>query len=306
MTIGTTLLNRCSFDIDKLLDAVERPATANMFYEMYLVDYDDTLVPIPVKVVNLDNGAGPNRGPLMDNWILTTRFFVAETIGGIGELGGFAEGAMPSVVRYAKNITLKLELDTNQNQNEKLFVPHLEIEYEDRKSSEVLKQDDMRITTVAFTSEYYMETSGFWSFANTFFTILIIAVAFLTMLQVFIRQRSDKLQVEAQSASMQFALIRSITAAMDIFSNIFFWYLFAMCAWWFVFFKLQQRVYCLLPALGSDDVNYHQYDSMLIALTVLKFLSLAYKIVFEQSSMDIFVIDWETPKMYRHRSQKPK
>lgn len=49
---------------------------------------------------------------------------------------------MPTVVRYAKNVTLKFELDTNPNQNEKIFVPHLEIEYEDRKSEDILKANN--------------------------------------------------------------------------------------------------------------------------------------------------------------------
>jgi len=55
---------------------------------------------------------------------------------------------------------------------------------------------------------------------------------------------------------------------------MFFWYMFAMCAWWFVFFKMQERVYCLMPSLDSYDANYHPYDAMLISLTVFKFLSL--------------------------------
>jgi len=38
---------------------------------------------------------------------------------------------------------------------------------------------------------------------------------------------------------------------------------------------------------------------MLIALTVCKALSIFYKIAFEQSVLDIFLIDWESPRMYQ-------
>ena len=79
-----------------------------------------------------------------------------------------------------------------------------------------------------------------------------------------------------------------------------------MCAWWFVFYKLQERVYCLLPPLGSFAENYQQYEGMLIALTVCKALAIFYKIVFEQSVLDVFLIDWESPRAYQYAGHRPK
>jgi len=71
-----------------------------------------------------------------------------------------------------------------------------------------------------------------------------------------------------------------------------------MSAYWFVFYKLQDRVFCMLPPLNSFEENYAQYEGLLIALTTCKFLSLLYKIMFEQAVLDIFMIDWESPKMF--------
>ena len=45
---------------------------------------------------------------------------------------------------------------------------------------------------------------------------------------------------------------------------------------------------------------------MLIALTVCKALSIFYKIAFEQSVLDIFLIDWESPRMYQYARHPPK
>jgi len=45
---------------------------------------------------------------------------------------------------------------------------------------------------------------------------------------------------------------------MDLFSTLFFWYLFAMTGYWFVFFKLQSNVYCFLPSL-DDWFPYYDY-----------------------------------------------
>ena len=67
-------------------------------------------------------------------------------------------------------------------------------------------------------------------------------------------------------------------------------------------------MYCLLPPLGSFEENYVQYEGLLFALTVCKSLSIFYRIVFEQSALDIFLIDWESPRMYQHPKgeQMPK
>lgn len=90
---------------------------------------------------------------------------------------------------------------------------------------------------------------------------------------------------------------------MEKFSNVLFWFLVAMTAWWFVFFKFQERVVVFFPELPSASVesfdkNYRPYDKLLGCVTVFKIVSLAYKIYFEQSKLDIFFIDWETPRTY--------
>ena len=61
-----------------------------------------------------------------------------------------------------------------------------------------------------------------------------------------------------------------------------------------------------MPALDTFEVNYKPYDGMLISLAVCKFVALLYKLIFEQSAMDIFVIDWEGPRMYKHQRYDAK
>jgi hypothetical protein len=105
---------------------------------------------------------------------------------------------------------------------------------------------------------------------------------------------------------MQFTFAKIITTTMEVYSTIFFWYMFAMSAWWFVFYKMQSRVFCFMPGVETYTDNYKFYDDMLISVVVLKFISLWYSITFDQSSLNIFMIDWETPKMYRtRRNMKP-
>jgi hypothetical protein len=82
---------------------------------------------------------------------------------------------------------------------------------------------------------------------------------------------------------------------MDLFSTLFFWYLFGMTGYWFIFFKLQSNVYTFLPSL---ELWYPYYDYTCIFGTVAccKIFAMLYKIMYEQCAFDIFLIDWERPK----------
>jgi hypothetical protein len=52
-------------------------------------------------------------------------------------------------------------------------------------------------------------------------------------------------------------------------------------------------------SIESFDKNYLPFDEMLAVTTVFKIVSLFYKIFIEQCYLDIFFIDWETPKLYQ-------
>jgi meckelin len=70
-----------------------------------------------------------------------------------------------------------------------------------------------------------------------------------------------------------------------------------LTGYWFIFFKLQERVYVLLPALNTYSKNYKPYDFLFFIVFGSKALSIIFKIAFEQSSFDVFLIDWERPKL---------
>jgi hypothetical protein len=118
--------------------------------------------------------------------VLTRRFFIADTIGGIVETDGVANEAMPSVVRYAKNMTLKFQLDNSPNQYEKIYMPYLEIEYEDKKIEELQNNQEKANVEIRFMSEYYMDTEGFWSFAYFFFVTFMIIMSLIVVAKIYV------------------------------------------------------------------------------------------------------------------------
>lgn len=64
MKFGTTIENDCTFDLSRLtsLNEYDHPKNENMFYELYIQDYNGDLIDVPVLIRNLydKNGQTPN------------------------------------------------------------------------------------------------------------------------------------------------------------------------------------------------------------------------------------------------------
>ena len=72
------------------------------------------------------------------------------------------------------------------------------------------------------------------------------------------------------------------TLLTELFSTVFFWFVVACTGWWFIFFKLQERVYYLMPVMSDASMDdYKPFDKMILFLLIFKFFSLAFKIMFE-------------------------
>lgn len=105
-----------------------------------------------------------------------------------------------------------------------------------------------------------------------FILLLLIATAVLT----------TRPQLEDNfCANFWYMAVKTYINALDIFSTLMFWYLFLMTGYWFVFFKLQERVYCFLPELDSFKKNYEPYDILFGLVCSSKLVYVAFKIKFE-------------------------
>ena len=93
---------------------------------------------------------------------------------------------------------------------------------------------------------------------------------------------------------------------IESFSALFFWFIFIASGWWFVFFKLQERVYCFLPGLNTYDDNYYFFDLFFYLVWSTKLIHVVYKIKFEQCGIKFFLIDWEKTKNVKHYVKRPR
>lgn len=216
-------------------------------------------------------------------WVLTRRFFIFDTVSGLEGAGALKRLANLNdngerneeitVVRYARNMTLKVELDMDPNFAEAIYVPYLEIEYEE-KAADKLDDDEAKYKDVYFISEYTMGHEGFVKLRRAIFFVLLVSMLLIWLALTYSRMNAS---TGAGTATL---IVKSVMSLFEVFSTFYFWYLYAMTGAYFIFFKYQQRVYVLLPGLDIQ-YNFEPYDGMLGVVALTKLLSLTNKIYFD-------------------------
>mgnify|MGYP001005826267 CR=1 FL=1 len=181
-----------------------------------------------------------------------------------------------------------------------IYVPYLEITYRERQATDIIGSDVVEpyaLAQVIFSTEYAMATDLFWQGARAFFyTLLGVMIFCIIVATYFLCEKPSLADGGSGSGGGVNIFFKMTMSTLDLFSTIYFWYLFAMTGYWFVFFKLQERVYCFMPGLDTHTLNYKPFDFLFGAVAICKLLYVFFKIIFEQCSYDIYLIDWETPR----------
>lgn len=75
--------------------------------------------------------------------------------------------------------------------------------------------------------------------------------------------------------------------------NVLFWLTFILCAYLFIFFKMQTIAFILLPLSGGAEDN--AFIATMVTVFVGKFVVMVRRI-WRQINVDIFLLDWEKPR----------
>lgn len=154
---GSSIDQSCTFDLSRLTSssAFDHPASMNIFYELYLVDYNGDLIDVPVLVNNMQDKVGnrPNLDSSSGNengWRLVRRFFIFDTKSGVeGGTDKYVKGEVSTVIRYAKSITLRVKIDPDNE--EMIYTPLVIIKYRERSKTGIQSNP---LTTVNYSTEY--------------------------------------------------------------------------------------------------------------------------------------------------------
>jgi meckelin len=196
--------------------------------------------------------------------------------------------ALPSVITFAKRITLRVTLQDDDYSH--IYPPLLIIEYSSREYSSIISSSSSEYGAAGFNQEYTHQTSVLWQVGLAFFIISLIfgcISAMRRMAEYFKKSYGENIEVNFGF------LLRFIIYLYDSISNFFFWLLVIISFALFLFYKGQQDIYFLLPPLQSSETRV--FFQIVVATFVGKICYILWQI-YRQIQLDILLIDWEKPK----------
>uniref|UniRef100_A0A8D0HDF1 Transmembrane protein 67 n=1 Tax=Sphenodon punctatus TaxID=8508 RepID=A0A8D0HDF1_SPHPU len=278
-TFGTTYQQSCTIPVSKILKDFANP----VFYDVYLEYYSDDngqqyLWAVPVLNLNLQyNEMFVNQGSNKNNWFLTRRMFLVDTLS--GRENDF--GNQPRVIRIATEMIISIHLAPN-TQRGSIYTPLITIAYADV----LLQNPDAQNVKVSFSVNYEMNQSE----AQVQTNIALGVLSGLAVLWSLLRTAGWKRRIGSPMIDLKTVLKFLLFYAGDL-ANVFFIITVGTGIYWLIFFKAQQFVSVLLP-LPTQEKDFVSYVGCAFALKALHFLHM----LASQLTVDIFFIDWERPK----------
>ena len=266
---GNDVLIDCQINLEELGN------NENFFYEIFLnnslPNQINDLISIPILVDNhLYEGKFQNESD-MEKWQLINRMFLYH--------------AENNEVWYAQRIKFVVEL-INEKKEHYIYRPYFEIYYQKRGTENV--------AYVSFISEYKTDIKNFMKACLAFLIVCIILVLIIVIFRmiVWVQLNPKELTPESFSKSFLLTLLMKICKWWGLFS---FWYCFLLCAYWYFFFKLANRIYLLMPPLEEYKKYYRKFDIMFGIGFGMYMIFMILRIYF-QVNFDIYFIDWEHEK----------
>lgn len=289
MRFGVSASNKYSCDLKSLA------SSPTQLFELYLVDQskkdgeNGRYAPVPIRNLNYqdDNGVFANknyRASDAANDFLTHRFFLLDTQSGIS-----TGQTTPQVLRFAKSLSLQIK--TQSLNTKRIYPPLLTIEYADTQSFQPV--------IISLNVVYSSDTTSFWSFAVSLFVLACIFAGCRAFFRTFTWQRRSTRNEEVASALFQ-SLLYLMTSVMENIASATFVVLLILCSYYLIFFKLQSRVYMLLPAVEphafTNTMDEYYSFRVLLPLTFSFQLAHVLQLIYRQTQVRLFFIDWEKPR----------
>lgn len=300
---GVVTENKCEFELFDLIDnnSDNLPLIANSFFELYLEDANKNLIDVPVLIKNFRDidGDSPNESFNYASSRMTHRFFIYDTISGIQNRQGYinSDGKQkaqnPDVIRYASRVRLSVQLDPDQE--ERIRKPLLEITYTEHLTSVITKTSEV---PAAFYFEYYEEVNDFENAAEIIVYVSNALVLIIVLMRMYYWYKLNPPQFLARKFGPSFAW-KLFVYLTDTWSNIMFMVYFLISGYWFFFYKMQANASVLMPQRDVPNSTYDVFFIFLVTIISAKTVAILL-VIFEQSSADIFIMDWE-----RYEHSKP-
>ena len=284
---GKSVKTTCKFDPSKLVDADLQPNNTDMFYELFLVDTENNYIDVPVKIQNYvdSNGDKPNESDNISNWKFTRRFFIYDTKSGIEGADAFEGGSTySSYIRWLHRVEIVIELDPDGDDT--LYIPYVELEYRSKALSFI---ENSANDEVSFRAKYTFNPDDYWIVAYIFFGIINGFVVLITGFKIFSWTRRHPKQLMGSVYWMKL-IYKLIFYFFETWSTLMFWYLFAVSASLYAFFKLGTSPILLM--FQDEDNNLTPY-AVIFTITICFKLFVIIAKTISQSYASFYVLDRE-------------
>ena len=252
---GNNIESTCFIDITKYYNYKD-----SFFYEIYLETNLEgkpkNLTQIPIKI---------------DDDTVVKRMFLHFNYTGIHY--------------YAKKVKLVV-VTRAEEKEEKILLPYFEVEY--------AKEEDRNKKYVKYTfiSEYKSDISKFIEAMEIILIIICVIVFLLVIYRAYVWIKMNPSEL-IESNYILLLVFEFFYKLFKYTGKFFFWYTFGISAYWYLLYKLQFRIYYLMPPL--DDASY-TYFKIIFYLGFCSYIMYMLIRIYKQVSFDIFFIDWETEK----------
>ncbi|KAG7470031.1 hypothetical protein MATL_G00135210 [Megalops atlanticus] len=277
-TFGTAYQQSCVLSVSKILTDFPEPLFYDIFMDFTLSSGERKLLAVPVRNLNqLFNGQLVNQGSNMNNWYLTRRILLVDTLTGREN----RLEAQPKFIRIAASIRISFQLVPDTQKGE-VYPPLITVSYSDI----AVNNPDTQTVPVSFAVEYEMDQKE----AQIKTDIALGVLGGVSVLYSLLKTASWKRRIASPIIDLETILKFLLFYAGDL-ANVFFVITVGTGLYWLIFYKAQQFVSVLLP-LPSQEEQFVTYVGCAFALKAVQFL---HKLI-HQLSVDIFFIDWERPR----------
>ncbi|XP_051577601.1 meckelin isoform X2 [Myxocyprinus asiaticus] len=283
-TFGTAYKQSCVLSVSELLIGYPEPVFYDVFLVIQKAQEDRRLLAVPLLNLNQQyNGQFINKGSNINNWYLTRRLMLVDTLSGREK----SLSSIPRVIRVASNIKIGFQLVPN-TQKGQVYPPLMTVAYSDIP----ITDPNTQTVTVSFSLEYTMDQNE----ARIKTDIALGVLGGVAVVHSLLKTASWKRRIASPLIDLQTIMKFLVFYAGDL-ANVFFIITVGTGLYWLIFFKAQQFVSVLLP-LPTQEERFVIYVGCAFALKTVQFLHK----LFVQLSVDIFFIDWERP---RGKASKP-
>ena len=135
-----------------------------------------------------------------------------------------------------------------------------------------------------------MDTGNFWSTVTGLFIATNVIIGVITVFKVYIwtKHNSSLMNPESYCTNM---IIAGVIILIRIWGDIMFFFLFFVTGYWFVFFKMQDNVFCLIPDPITLAYEYYPFRVVFALMATCQVLSII-DTIRKQTNVDIVVLDW--------------